>query len=97
MLGGLWRQPFCIVAVALTIFFGPAHCGATQNILISSKRTTPQHIPAARAVRINQLLEANALSRSGHIRVAQRLKIPANLADPRKRQSTREAPPRLPS
>lgn len=59
------------------LFLLPGSLGSAENqTYIVRKNDTLSGIARGHGVSMNQLLEANALSRSGHIRVGQRLKIP---------------------
>lgn len=49
---------------------------ATAEVYVVKKRDTLTSIAKKHGVSVNQLIEANSLSRSGHIQVGQRLQIP---------------------
>ena len=77
MLDGLWRLPSWVVACSLFVFLWTGASPAADNQpYVVRKNDTLSSIARSHGVSMNQLLEANALSRSGHIRVGQRLKIP---------------------
>jgi murein DD-endopeptidase MepM/ murein hydrolase activator NlpD len=74
---GLLRRTSWVVALSLIVLLWPVLLPAAENqTYVVRKNDTLSSIARSHGISMNQLLEANALSRSGHIRVGQRLKIP---------------------
>jgi len=65
--------------LALSVLTFHAVAGAAEPYVVK-KNDTLSSIARSHGISVNQLLEANALSRSGHIRIGQRLQLPQRSA-----------------
>src|SRR6185503_16692609 len=87
------QKPFGLSCLLCLLFSALPLCAGEGEAYVVRKSDTLSSIARSHGVSVNQLLEANALSRSGHIRVGQRLKIPQTAArDFSPRESSPEGP-----